>query len=164
MHTGMEIPENYTLTFDDGLYTQYLYGRNLPNDKIFFISSGIICDRYQSHEFITCADAHKKAFSGNFENYMTVEQIKNLNGRIGGHSHFHADLTQFTSLKEKVDYMKMDTELMLEWFERKLGVQPTTFCFPYNDDQNGLYTAVLKKYGFTEFYGAERINIYDILA
>lgn len=163
MHCGMKIPEDYLLTFDDGLFTQYQYGRNLPNQKIFFISSGIVCDGKQSAEFIKCSDAHKKAFSGNFENYMTIDQIKELDGEIGGHSHSHTRLDNFSSLRERVDHMKKDTEAMLEWFEKNLNMTPTSFCFPYNDDGQGMYKAVLKKYGFVNFYGSERINVDEVV-
>ena len=37
--------EDYILTFDDGLYTQYIHFdkiRELNTDKIFFISTGIV--------------------------------------------------------------------------------------------------------------------------
>ena len=163
MHEGMEIPKDCVLTFDDGLFTQYQHSRHLPNTKIYFISSGIVCNQPQSHEFIKCSDAHKKAFSGNFENYMTLEQIKELDGEIGGHSHSHINLSKFPTLVEKVEHIKKDTELMLEWFEKNLDRRPTSFCFPYNDDVRGLYKAILTTYGFTDFYGRERISIDEIL-
>lgn len=167
MWENMSIPPDLTLTFDDGLYTQYMHGRNLPNKKIFFISTNIICKGPQSSEFIHCADAHKKAFSGNKENYMTVSQIRELHDagcEIGGHSHFHQNLRELRSMVDQVDHMKMDTDLMMEWFDEKLGFTPTSFCFPYNDDVQGLYPAVLKRYGFVNFYGDERTNIDEILA
>jgi hypothetical protein len=162
MHENLVIPEDGVLTFDDGLYTQYLFGRDLPHKKIFFISSGIICDGHQSTEFITCRDAHKKAFAGNFENYMTLDQIMDLDGEIGGHSHSHTNLNSFSTLVEKVDYIKRDTETMLEWFQKNLGYEPTSFCFPYNDDMDGLYRGLLRKYGFTDFYGNERISVESL--
>ena len=162
MTEGMTIPDDYVLTFDDGLWTQYKYSQDLPNQKIFFISSGIICDGIQSHEFIACHDAHRKAFNGNYENYMTVDQISNLNGEIGAHSHSHTDLNTFNTLVEKVAHIRKDTDLMMEWFEKNLGFAPTSFCFPYNDELSGLYKALLIGYGFTKFYGKERISIDEI--
>lgn len=90
--------KDLVLTFDDGLYTQYKYLDDLLSihvPKYFFISTNIVCSRFteQSKEYIHCADAHKKAFSGNKENYMTWSQIKTIekmsNCFIGGHSHFH---------------------------------------------------------------------------
>lgn len=166
MSENMVIPENSLLTFDDGLYSQYQYGRYLPNKKIFFISSGIVCNQQQSLEYIKCKAAHIKAFGGNFENYMTVSQIRELSktSEIGGHSHSHLNLNQFRSLLDKVNHIKKDTEAMLEWFDINLKMRPTSFCFPYNDNMQGMYKAVLVKYGFTSFYGDERITLSEIPA
>jgi hypothetical protein len=38
---------NYVLTFDDGLYSQYYFldkFKTIDTEKIFFISTGILCD------------------------------------------------------------------------------------------------------------------------
>ena len=46
--------EDYTLTFDDGLYSQYYHYdkfKSINTDKIFFISSNILCEGIQSTEF-----------------------------------------------------------------------------------------------------------------
>jgi hypothetical protein len=52
---------------------------------------------------------------------------------------------------------------MLEWFQKNLNLFPIKFCFPYNDDLNGLYPEILKKYGISEFFGKERIVIENII-
>lgn len=161
--------KNYTLTFDDGLYSQFYYYQNLKKidtQKIFFISSNIICEGKQSSTFPTCQEAHEKSFSGNKEDYMSLEQIQFLNGEedvtIGGHGHFHKNLNNFKNLNEKINYIKKDTELMLEWFEKNLNFTPKKFCFPYNNDLNGLYKLILKTYGFNEFYGKERLTFNQV--
>lgn len=149
-------------TFDDGLYSQYKYGRTLPNDKIYFISSNIICSHNQSNEFISAPNAHKKSFEGNNENYMTIAQIKeliDLGIEIGGHSHYHKDVSKIPKLIDKVKHIKEDTELMLDWFKSELDYIPTSFCFPYNEELDGLYKGFLKTYGFTKFYGFNRVDI-----
>lgn len=149
-------------TFDDGLYSQYLYGKSLPNDKIFFISSNIVCMGAQSEDFIDCRSAHAKAFRGNTENYMTIDQIKeliNMGIEIGGHSHYHKNVSKMPRLVDGVKHIKEDTELMLAWFEKELNYIPTSFCFPYNEELNGLYAGLLKTYGFTDFYGSSRVDI-----
>ena len=158
--------EEYILTFDDGLYGQYYYFdkfQNINTEKIYFISTDIISTGKQSTLFPKCSEAHQKAFSGNKEDFMSVDQIKFLmrmpNVYIGAHSHYHKNLKNFKSLYEKVTHIKDDTEKMLEWFDKNLNYKPTKFCFPYNDDQNGLYKSLLSKYGFTEFYGRERIPV-----
>jgi peptidoglycan/xylan/chitin deacetylase (PgdA/CDA1 family) len=157
---------NYTLTFDDGLYSQYYYFshfQKIPTKKTYFISSGIICNNAQSLSFPECSIAHQKAFSGNTEDYMNVEQIKMLMDdplvTIGGHSHNHTRLSTFPRLVDKIHHIKKDTEMMLEWFNKHLNFQPTSFCFPYNEDLDGMYQSILKQYGFTSFYGRERIPI-----
>jgi len=155
---------DYILTFDDGLLSQYaLYHaiKHIPTPKLYFISSGIICNGPQSLSYPTCEQAHNKAFAGNTEDYMTVEQIKELAldpwVTIGGHSHSHTRLSG--SLVDMVKHIESDTKQMLEWFDANLGFKPTSFCFPYNEDPNGIYKGLLKKYGFTDFYGKERIEI-----
>jgi peptidoglycan/xylan/chitin deacetylase (PgdA/CDA1 family) len=155
--------ENYILTFDDGLYSQYYYYdkfKEIDTQKIFFISSNIICKDNQSIEFPSCNLAHQKAFSGNTEDYMTVSQIKDLMNdplvSIGGHSHYHKNLSAERSV-EKIKHLINDTKLMIGWFENNLGFSPTKFCFPYNNDYNGVYRGILHNYGIREFYGKERI-------
>ena len=162
--------DEYTLTFDDGLYSQYYYRdyiQKYDTEKIFFISSGIVCTGKQSREFLNCIDAHKQAFNGDMSQYMTIEQIKELlhsdQCTIGAHSHSHKRLSLFSTLVEKVNHIEEDTETMLEWFQKNLNYTPTKFCFPYNEDMDGLYKALLKKYGFTEFHGHERIPVEKLL-
>ena len=161
---------DYLLTFDDGLYSQYVFYqqiKHIPTEKIFFISSGIVCEGSQSLEFPTCRAAHKKAFAGNKEDYMTLTQIQELAAdhwvTIGAHSHSHIRLSTFKTLAEKTKYIKEDTEQMLEWFEQNLNYRPTKFCFPYNENLDGLYQGLLKKYGFTDFYSSERIPVETLL-
>jgi len=162
--------ENYVLTFDDGLFSQYVFYqeiKHISTPKIFFISSNIICQGSQSLDYPACSAAHKKAFSGNKEDYMTLEQIKELQldpwVTIGAHSHDHTRLTQFSSLAEKVKHIQQDTESMIKWFEENLEIRPRAFCFPYNEDLDGLYKGLLKKWGFTDFYGNERTPIEMLL-
>jgi len=162
--------QDYTLTFDDGLYSQYYYNdrfKQLGTQRIYFISSNIISNGVQSLDFPTCVNAHIKARAGNTEDYMTVEQIKDLmqdpNVIIGAHSHSHTRLNTFKTLAEKVKYINSDTELMLQWFETTLDFRPTHFCFPYNEDLDGLYQGLLKKQGFTDFCGRGRIPIETLL-
>ena len=158
--------DNYTLTFDDGLYNHFYYYpkiKEINTEKVFFISTNIICEGKQSSDFIDSERCHEKAFMGNKEDFMTLNQIKYLseeeNVFIGGHSHFHTNLKQISSLNEKVGHIKKDTELMLEWFQKELNMFPKKFCFPYNDDLDGIYKSILKTYGISEFYGKERLSI-----
>ena len=162
--------ENYILTFDDGLYSQYYYYprfRDIPTEKIYFISSNILCAGSQSSGFPSCEEAHEKAFSGNCEDYMTLEQVKELSKEplvsIGAHGHNHIRFGHFSMTTEKMQLIATDTQEMLHWFYTNLGTRPIRFCFPYNDDVDGLYSGMLKRFGFTEFFGKERIDIQSLL-
>lgn len=161
--------KNHILTFDDGLYNHFYYYpkiKKIQTEKIFFISTNIICDGNQSINFIKSEECHKKAFIGIKEDFMTLKQIKYLseeeNVFIGGHSHFHKNLKVLSKLSDKINHIKQDTELMLDWFHKNLNLFPKKFCFPYNDDLNGLYSSILKSYGISEFYGKERLAIENI--
>jgi hypothetical protein len=162
--------EDYIITFDDGLYSQYFYRDkflSLNTPKIYFISSGIICNGYQSKEFPSCATAHKKAFDGIYEDYMTINQIEELmsdpNVTIGGHSHSHTNLNLIPDLFGRISHIETDTKQMINWFKDSLNFVPSAFCFPYNNDLNNMYKGLLKKYGFTEYYGNERISVETLL-
>lgn len=161
--------KNCILTFDDGLQSQWefiddLVALDVP--KIFFISTGIVCDRIekQSKEFIHCADAHKKAFQGNKENYMTWSQIKTIsklpNCYIGGHSHNHKAYS-VSPLKDLYKQLTEDTKEMLKEFKKK-NLKIKSFCFPYNESYDDIYKILLSKEGIADFYGNERIKIEDI--
>lgn len=161
--------ENYILTFDDGLYSQYYYRsefQKIDTEKIYFISSGCIAANTQSTEFPSCETAHQKAFLGNFEDYMTVEQIKELSSdplvTIGCHGHFHYRLAEMPTLSDKILYLNKDIKKMTDWFVEHFQSIPTSFCYPHNDDLRGIYKAMLSRLGFTNFYGKERIPIQNL--
>jgi hypothetical protein len=147
------------ITFDDGLYSQYLNLKHfidMPQPKYFFISTDIVCpeDLEQSTEAIYCADAHQKAFKGDFENYMKWSQILEIyntpNCFIGGHSHKH---TKITSLTENVK----DTNKMMEIFKSK-GIKISSYCYPYNYF-HPLRKISVNRHGITNIFGGERIPI-----
>ena len=152
----------YTLTFDDGLYTQYVHFdkiKNIDTNKIFFISTGIVATEQteQSDEFIQCHAAHGRLFeSSDLSHYMNWSQIQEIHREtdceIGGHSHMH--------LRPSVNNIMYDTRKMVEEFKLH-NIYPTSFCFPYNDE-DPIYKALLNQRGFSKFYGINRIDIYDL--
>lgn len=162
----LDLPlEKYTLTFDDGLYSQYAYIAELQKintEKIFFISSDIICpeDRTQDASFISCRDAHKNAFSGDYSNYMKWSQITYIDRlnrcKIGCHGHKH-----IYNIVSNPLLMLKDSRRMIHAFRRHLGYIPNVFCFPYNIESN-MYKTILQNYGFNDFYGNERIDIDEL--
>jgi hypothetical protein len=157
--------EDYVLTFDDGLYSHFYHFdkfASIKTEKIYFISSGIICEGAQSTEFPTSVVAHEKAFAGNYEDFMTVAQIKELakqpNVIIGGHGHSHRNLDTFDKITDRIKFVIDDTRHMMAWFSFHIGSCPTSFCYPYNNDMGGTYKGILTTCGFTDFYGKERIS------
>lgn len=157
--------DQYVLTFDDGLYSQYCYFDRFAEfntEMIFFISSGIVCPEQspQSTSFPCCTDAHTKAFGGVYEDYMKPSQLLELSEHhlveIGGHSHAHNRLTKLTQFID-------DTHKMLAWFDTTLGIKLRSFCYPYNDaGASSTYATVLKTCGITRLYGAERTPIEEL--
>ncbi len=158
--------QDYTLTFDDGLYTQYLYFdriRQIDTDKIFFISTNIVADRYeeQSEEEVTCREAHCLYFNtGCAKHYMNWSQIEEIYNTdrclLGGHSHAHKHFTEAIPY----GYIIKDTVKMMDVFTER-NIVLDRFCFPYNY-ASGLYKAYLQAKGFKHFYGAERLDVNEL--
>jgi peptidoglycan/xylan/chitin deacetylase (PgdA/CDA1 family) len=139
---------DYTLTFDDGTsdhYTYFLEFKKIDTQKIYFI----IADRVGT------------------AGYLTVDEIKEMmkdpQVTIGAHSFNHTDLESLPKLFDRVFHIQKDTKLMIEWFKTNLDFEPTAFCFPYNNNLKSMYDAIVKKYGFTELYGRERIPVETLL-
>jgi len=148
------------ISFDDGLYSQYMnleHFLKLPQPKYFFISTNIICNTKQSSEIIYCADAHKKAFNGNFENYMTWDQIIEIyntpNCYIGGHSHNH---NLITSLKENIQ----DTNTMINEF-KKHNIIIDSYCYPYNNEYK-IRDLTLKIHKIHKIFGKNRVAVESL--
>lgn len=161
--------ENYILTFDDGLYSQYFhldFFKKLNTPKIFFISTEIICpeEQKQNSDFLPCAKAHEEFFkNGDASNYMKWSQVHEIANTpqcfIGGHSHAHHK-NQDLSIKELFGALKVDTLKMMDTFKREnLAIEH--FCFPYNKE-HPLYKEILKQHDIKYFYGDERISIESI--
>ncbi len=157
----------YNLTFDDGLFSQYFYWpiiRMVDTKKIFFISTNLIGfgDKRKTFKegklpkFPDCFEALADyRETGNRENYMRLEELQEIindDAIIGAHGHDHIKFFDtFSQLKE-------DIEKMLEWFDKHLKITPTKFAFPHYVDIP-ILKQTLESYGFTEFYGKERIEI-----
>jgi len=59
------------------------------------------------------------------------------------------------SEKEWLDYVKHDTECCLNWFQKHLSLQPTDYCFPFNEHNDRLIS-ILNSFGFTTFFNGPR--------
>lgn len=157
--------QDYTLTFDDGLYSQYYFLediKKIKTTKIFFISTDIVASESieQSTDFPECAAAHYKASHiCNTEDYMKWSQIREIHNTedcyIGGHSHRHLRLVDdFSTLNE-------DTKIMKDTFKQNMDYYPNKFCYPYNE-KSPMYQRILYVHGFNEQYGDDRVDVYDL--
>lgn len=155
--------DQYILTFDDGLYSQYkLFHKikQIPTVKIFFISTGIVADESveQNKCCVPSSQAHEMFFQHDdascFMKWSQIEQIANTPGcYIGGHSHYHHRGAKMCDLIH--DTKKMCEELLNH------QIETNKFCFPYNKEHS-FYKALLINHGFTDFYSAERHDIDDL--
>ena len=96
--------DQYQLTFDDGLFSQYYYFPLLkthPANLIYFITTSFIkpgkARKMFSGEYISYLKSKKYGYrtfvEGKFDHFMTIEELQAIsnrtNVRIGVHSHFH---------------------------------------------------------------------------
>ena len=96
--------DQYRLTFDDGLFSQYYYFpllKNQPGKLTYFITTSFIkpgkTRSMFSGEYISYLKSKKYSYrtfiEGKFDHFMTLEEIQKLsdqsNVQIGVHSHFH---------------------------------------------------------------------------
>jgi hypothetical protein len=66
------------------------------------------------------------------------------------------------SEQEWIDYIKCDTENTLTFFDTHLNMQPTRYCFPFNE-YNDMLVQILKSYGFTAFYNGKTGDNLEIM-
>ena len=160
--------QNYILTFDDGLHSQYRFRNDLlkiDTPKIFFITTNIVAleDTQQNSDCVSCTDAHDRFFSvGDVSNYMNWEQIRSLYNSpqcfIGGHGHNHLQLWKNTLIVEKIRMCLSDTANMINTFNLQIGSVPDRFCFPYNYVDE-LHMRILQGNSISKFYSKKRIPI-----
>jgi|GEM_PF-2752670 len=170
--------KNVLLTFDDGLYSQFKYKDKINNkNRIYFICPSLVNTKEINDEDVTTYIAMSRHFYYNSnEYYMKLEHIKILIDKgyiIGAHSFYHENVKyklkrklnyknidisrSFLSIKDE-NYIKNDTEKLLEWFDKYLNIKPIDYCYPFNNKTDKL-ESILKAYGFINFYGDKRIII-----
>lgn len=131
-----------TLTFDDGLYSQYLFLKNNPevcSRSIVFISSDIVRGEYENpiKDIVLCDSAHMMHQCMNDNSaYMDLKEIrelKNLGVKIGYHGarHLCFGLFQGTPV-QKLKIIRDDVILSICMEERE-NIFDDIFCSPYND-------------------------------
>lgn len=165
---NIDLSDFDVLTFDDGLYTQYLNIEHFLKFKkriILFISTAIVnIDGVQLSDVVHCADAHNLFFhKRELKNYMTWEQIKELASmgcEIGGHSHTHPNIEGMPVL-EQIPIATREVAYMMKTFNSH-GIKIKSFCYPYNYRAPG-YKFALMKCGVTELFGPNRIPIESLI-
>ena len=157
--------EDHTLTFDDGLYTQYKYldfWKSLPNRCIFFITPTIICSGGQDTSFITASDAHDYFFNtGNAKYHMTIEQIKecmDVGIEIGLHGYDHVSLTSVGDLDDMRLFTNDQMNRGREWFLKNLQLNPNLYCHPYNETDY-VMDLYIEGIWHLKIFGAERTEL-----
>jgi hypothetical protein len=140
------------LTFDDALYSQYLYILYLQKyypyllEKcIVFVSTNIISNSTNQY-WNTCKQAHLLSKQGVYNNYITLDQIKHLQifVQVGLHGHNHLDIDELLKLGLSKAYQifKQDTDEMYKCFKQYNLCN--IYCTPYNK-YNTLFIGYIKK-------------------
>lgn len=168
-------------TFDDGLYSNWLYIDDLiklPNQKIFYISTDIVNPQHDCHaSFITCSDAHKEYFQYPIKgrkNYMTWDMIRDIlkedNCFIGMHGNKHLNPRDYKGFIDKVPAYKDDIKNMLNIFAIELPDYNFYDFFqpPYNHMDpiyNSILSIELNVRGFSSNYNTfyERIDLINLV-
>lgn len=165
-----ELFNNAEFTFDDALYTQYLYMYHFTfRPCTIFVSSNILCNDIdeQNKSFIKCYDAHELAFKkGDTSHYCTIDQLKELQDsgvRIGAHGHDHIKIPKDISLIWKKDIVKSEVMNAHKFFTENEFIVDS-FAYPYNDE------VPFMRYYYDIFfqtemdvYGKERISIESLM-
>lgn len=154
--------EDFVLTFDDGLYSQYKFIEAIDaidTDKIFFISTDVVaCESTNQHaDVVPSHVAHNHYFKNDDRScFMKWSQILDIQNRyrcsIGGHGHRHIPYNNFDMID---DYNEMQRQFM----QHEISID--SFCFPYNI-RTVAGMALLTKNKIQHVYGSERIDVSDI--
>jgi hypothetical protein len=90
-------------------------------------------------------------------------QAMSIRSRLAFQGHeFIAGALRPRSEADWEDYIRRDTELCLEWFERHLRLQPDLYGFPFNEYSSKLIE-ILKSYGFKEFYAGSSVKHPEVI-
>ena len=115
--------DQYQLTFDDGLFSQYYYFpllKSHPGKLTYFITTSFIkpgkARSMFTGEYISYLKSKKYGYrtfvEGKFDHFMTIEEVQAILNRtkvqIGVHSHFH-DVILTSSHPRKKNLSVMET-------------------------------------------------------
>jgi hypothetical protein len=162
-----------TLTFDDGLYSQYIFLKNNPElcfRSIVFVSPACIRDvgKDPIKSVVLCDTAHfmYSALNDNsaYMSLSEIQELKSLGVIIGYHGYFHycylnSDLSPVVILKT-IDH---EVQTCLD-FQSKFNLFSNIFCAPYNDYKAlNFYVKSLEHKTGQEFaYVKDRISFEEL--
>jgi len=155
-------PEIETITFDDGLYTQFLNYKHFLQFKkpmYFFVSPAIVATGSQDPTLIECWRAHEIFFkTGKTAHYMSWDNIKEISevANIGGHTFSHPNLRDL-KLTQQLKIAKEQVELMMQAFAEH-NIKIESFAYPYDYEFFG-FKFLLGKYGIKKLFGETRTTI-----
>ena len=167
LNCDLSDPEIEAITFDDGLYTQFLNYKHFLQFKkplYYFISPAIIGKpEFQNSDLIECWRAHEIFFkTGRTDYYMSWDNIKELSevAEIGGHTFSHPNLRGL-KLTEQLKIAKEQIDLMIQAFKDH-NIKIESFAYPYDYEFFG-FKFLLKKHGIKKLFGENRITIENYM-
>lgn len=123
------IPKNWVhFCIDDSYKSFYTHGLPL----------------FKKHKIPFTLYVYVEATERHFNDFMSWDQIKEAMkyGEIGGHSFGHKHMTKLTASQ-----MKEDTRKSLELMQKRLGIKPSSYAYPYGEYDAKLQ-AVIKSFNF----------------
>lgn len=166
LNCDLSDPRVEMLTFDDGLYTQFLNYRHFLQFKkpmIFFISPAIVAQGFQNPDPIECWKAHEIFFqTGKTDYYMSWENIQELSevAEIGGHTFNHPNLRGL-KLTEQLKKASEQVNLMMQAFKDH-SIEIKSFAYPYDYEFFG-FKFLLKKFGIERLFGESRTTVENFM-
>ena len=130
-----------TLTFDDGLYSQYMFLKNNPDlcsRSIVFVSPACIRDNNISpiKQIVLCDLAHimynKLNDNSAYISLNEIQELKSLGTRIGYHGYYHYCFLNKNLSSVVLKTIDNEVQKCLD-FQSKFNIFDNIFCSPYND-------------------------------
>ncbi len=142
---------NYYVASMPEIIARLKNGEDIPNDWVHFC----IDDSYKSfyangfplfkkYGYPFTLYVYVEATERHFHDFMSWDQIKEVMpyGEIGLHSWGHDHMTHLTD-----EQMREDTRKALDMIEKRLGVRPTTYAYPYGEYNEELQK-IVKEFQF----------------
>jgi peptidoglycan/xylan/chitin deacetylase (PgdA/CDA1 family) len=140
--------ENFRLTFDDGLYSQFYYFPLLKksgSEMIFFIITsfakpGKVRKMFDGEPYAYVKSSkymHDALIKDDFGHFMTLEEIRTLSGHkqvlIGAHSHFHDGIIENIPPKKPSSQWKLERYPCLRLMDaKKWSIRSRLACRGFN--------------------------------